>query len=414
MSRFLGTKKKIVFSFALFLTTISIIVLILLLLTNWQLTKYKPHVRFFGDFPVASDPEIGFVARKNSSTYRVRLDQQIEYHLYTDSRGARMNKPGEVTPENVQIVTIGGSFSWGHGIENEETFTQRIREYLHVPVANFAYGSYGTLQSLQLLKRNVDIKPRVIIYGFIKDHIRRNLWPCAPSDYPFCSYVSYIDFNQEGVPFIKKPKSDFKRFISRVQKIQKCNERGFSLIHLTLGLEILIAKAEKNIHISNARKNYRNKLKRIKSLDFLISEMNRVGKRIGATLIVMYIPNFKKVLPPPKELIEVLKDKKEIIFLDLTNAVNAFVQANRQSILQLYGKGGHPSAMAHKLMAAELKKIILLNNLIKNSAFGGTFTSGSFNEKFLALPFFKRVAPPSKKDLERLKQQGVKSIRYEK
>lgn len=367
MSEHFNVKKKVILYSFLLLITIAAVVLILLLLTNWQVKKHKPGTKFFGDFPVVSDSEIGFVARKNSSTFRFHAETHVKYYIYTDSRGARVNKPGKKAPESVKIITIGGSFSWGHGIENEETFTELLGKYLNVSAANFAYGSYGTLQSLQLLKRNVDLKPQIIIYGIVSDHIRRNLFPCAPSYYPFCSYVSYIDFNQEGNPIIKKPISDFNHFIYKVQNLRKCSEQGFSITDLTMGLSILLEKARKKMYLLPAMKNYKNRAKRIKSLDFLISEMKRVAKGAGATLIVMYIPNFnKKILSPPKDLLEIFKTQKECIFLDLTDAVNSFLKTNQKSLLMVHREDGHPSAVAHKLMADELKKVILLNRLLKD------------------------------------------------
>jgi len=47
--------------------------------------------------------------------------------------------------------------------------------------ANLALAAYGTTQSLQVLRRNLNLKPKLVIYTLISDHLRRNVSSCAPS-----------------------------------------------------------------------------------------------------------------------------------------------------------------------------------------------------------------------------------------
>ena len=167
----------------------------------------RSDLRMEGDWPFQRDDEIGFVAVKNGRTLRRHLTSGLRYHLFTDARGARVNAPGDQTPPRVDLLTIGCSFTWGHGLENEETFTEGLRRRLGVTAANFAMGSYGTVHSLLLLRRHLDLRPRVVVYGFIDDHLRRNLAPCAPSYAPYCLPVAHVGFAGQGTPTIRPPPS---------------------------------------------------------------------------------------------------------------------------------------------------------------------------------------------------------------
>jgi hypothetical protein len=107
--------------------------------------KTKIDLRIDGDWPVVADAVLGFSAAKNASTLRRYIRRGLAYNLFTDERGARVNTSGQQTQDRVEILTVGGSFSWGHGVENEKTFTELLGRRLAAPVANFAYGSYGTV-----------------------------------------------------------------------------------------------------------------------------------------------------------------------------------------------------------------------------------------------------------------------------
>jgi hypothetical protein len=74
-------------------------------------------VRYVGDNEIVFDPELGYRRPPNATTRRVEPDK--EYNIYTDVRGARVNKPGEQTPDRVIILTVGDSFSEGYGLKND-------------------------------------------------------------------------------------------------------------------------------------------------------------------------------------------------------------------------------------------------------------------------------------------------------
>ena len=124
-----------------------------------------------GDFPIETDDEIGFVPVRNGATLRQHPRAGLAYHVFTSDRRARVSARGEATPPRVDLMTIGCSFSWGHGVENPETYSAVIARRTGLRVANLAFSAFGTVQAVQMLERNLDLRPRIVVYGVIQDHV---------------------------------------------------------------------------------------------------------------------------------------------------------------------------------------------------------------------------------------------------
>lgn len=310
-----------------------------------------------GDWPIEVDSLIGFTAAKNASTFRRDVRKDLAYHVFRDNRGARVNTSNQENPQKVTIMTVGCSFSLGHGMENKSTFTEILRRRLGVPVANFALNSYATLQSLQMLERNADLKPKVIIYAFIKDHIRRNLSPCAPSYTPFCFPVSYVDFDEQGSPYIHRPQMGYYQELNK--KFYEYVILGnFGFDDIIWGVKITLFRLTR----SN-RLNYSNdSVSRQKSMSYLMNKIIEVAKSIDAVLIVMYIPKLKrgKTKPPPPELLNSLN--RDAIFIDLVPTVIQYYSNPKNPSLR-FANDSHPNRLAHELMAREIERVLRRENI---------------------------------------------------
>ena len=72
------------------------------------------------------DPEIGIVPKPNARTHRIDGPTPnrgpLVYDIYTDDRGARVDTPGQNSPGNVDMMVIGCSFTFGHPIQNPDTY----------------------------------------------------------------------------------------------------------------------------------------------------------------------------------------------------------------------------------------------------------------------------------------------------
>ena len=90
----------------------------------------------------------------------------------------RSRKTGEILKINKSIIIIGGSFSQGSGVSDEETYAFKLKKLLpNFNIYNFGQPGYGTIQSLLLLKEEIKKinEPKIVVYGFIDHHIQRNI-----------------------------------------------------------------------------------------------------------------------------------------------------------------------------------------------------------------------------------------------
>ena len=314
--------------------------------------KNKVDMRIEGDWPIEADEVLGFVAAKNASTLRRQTRHGLVYNLFTDKRGARVNSHDQHTLDQVEILTVGGSFSWGHGMENEKTFTELLGRTFEVPVANFAYGSYGTVQAVQLLERNIDLAPRVIIYGFIEDHRRRNVSPCAPSYAPYCLPVSYVAPDENGSPQMKRP---VRQYSSRTGQefFRYVDRNSFGVDDVKWGAKAIVSRIKR----AYAWKPFTDSVFRRKSMSYLMERMTQTASRSNALLIVVHIPRLEResTNAAPSELVDALG--QETLFIDLSDKVRQHY-ANPDNPLLRFERDNHPNEIAHEMIAREISNVL--------------------------------------------------------
>ncbi len=315
-----------------------------------------------GDFPFRHDDEIGFVAAKNGRTVQRHLASGLRYHLFTDDRGARVNAPTERTPPRVDLVTIGCSFAWGHGVENEDTFTEQLRRRVGVTVANFALAGYGTVHSLLLLRRELDLRPRVVVYGFIDDHLQRNLSPCAPSYAPFCAPVAHVVLDGDGRPAIGPPNPGLFTV--------DLNRRFYEEITMTDGFYVRDVLWRARVDLLRLRQTRaiefpHDARSQSTSVRWLIGRLVEETRRAGAALVIVRIPGLEPgaAAPPPPALTDATA-AHDVILVDLTPAVGRYWASDPNGSLHLTGDG-HPNRTAHALIAAELERELRSRRLLE-------------------------------------------------
>lgn len=305
-----------------------------------------------GDRLLVFDPEIGARANPGSHARRiypaVRDRQTFAFDIFTDDRGARVDGPGQRSPAQVDVLVVGDSFSWGYALANPETYARHLARELETGVSNFAMAAYGTTQSLQMLRRNGDLKPRLIVYGIIAHHFERNVMPCLPSYYPFCFDASHVTWNAAGEPYIAPPESN------GVRRFQRHLAGDFTnpVTWLTHGVDVIRGRIE----YAQATYSTPTDRKKEEALGYLLREMERSATAIGAKLLVVYLPT--NYYSAPEALARLVGD---IRLLDLTQAF----QRERDKGANLYIVGdGHPNRAAHELISQEIAKYVRDNGLL--------------------------------------------------
>lgn len=94
------------------------------------------------------------------------------------SNDARATAERELSSDR-RVVLLGGSFAYGFGLNDSETFAWLLKETTpDIEWLNLATSGYGTYQSLLTLERyfgNEELSPIIVIYGFNWFHERRNV-----------------------------------------------------------------------------------------------------------------------------------------------------------------------------------------------------------------------------------------------
>jgi hypothetical protein len=283
-----------------------------------------------GDYPLRDDEEIGFVAREDAST--LRHDRNgLNFYLFTDGRGARKNLPTPERPEHCDIITIGCSFSWGHGLENQYTYSSLIEKQTSLRVENFAMGSYGTVQSLLMLRRNKDLLPRYVIYGWIDEHLNRNVSLCAPNYIPVCAATPYID--TKTLRIMPPIRSDS---MARNQQFYERMRLGLSQGQL----EPLPRSPAVDMDA------------KLQATRFLLKKMQDECDSIGAQLIVVDLTRASTGKKGNSIIENILPSG--VLFIDMTDRAASW--PNKSELH--FPTDSHPSKTAHRLIAQEIIELL--------------------------------------------------------
>ncbi|HEU0107849.1 MAG TPA: hypothetical protein VFT38_16830 [Vicinamibacteria bacterium] len=286
---------------------------------------------------------------RNAASLRRHPRAGLAYHVFTSDRRARVSRRGERTPPEVSLLTVGDSFSWGHGVENEDTYTARLARRWGMPAANLAFSAYGTVQSLQMLQRSLDLRPRLVVYGFIADHMKRNVSPCAPAYGPLCLPFSYVGTDERGQPVIRRPDPGLfamnRRFWDEFFFAKSVGPR-----------QVLVAAETEAARLTRTPRPEApdDPATRERILERLLGDMARAAGSVGARLIVVNIPYFERggtsLMPVP------LKDalghlgEPNVSVLDLAPTVERYY-ANASAPLLRFDRDRHPSPAGHALIA---------------------------------------------------------------
>ena len=132
----------------------------------------------YSDTFFVKDDVLGTVPPKN---VRVRSTSKSFDVTYTiDSNGLRIAPPVQKDKHPQCILFFGCSFTFGHGLQDDETLPYQvgIQSGGQYRPFNFAFQGYGAHQMLAMIEqgrvgRIVDCKPKYAIYVALTDHVRR-------------------------------------------------------------------------------------------------------------------------------------------------------------------------------------------------------------------------------------------------
>lgn len=175
-----------------------------------RLNGFKPweyHIIDLND-PIIHEPDstLGWQNKKGEYIFTSFLPAGKRVKMTFLKDGMRYSGAPQIK-ENDDIVFLGGSFTQGWSISDNETFAWKIQKKIpSANILNYGSGGYGTYQSLLKLERifKGSRTPLQVIYGFISHHQIRNIalsnWAKALSQFSKRAhvYIPYATIDNNG------------------------------------------------------------------------------------------------------------------------------------------------------------------------------------------------------------------------
>lgn len=369
-------KKPLLLKVSALVVSCGIFLLALLGLYTWRIYRQpfkRTDLRFEGDWPLQGDAVLGYTGVANGTTQMRKLALNLSYHIYTDKHTARVNRPGDQKTDEIEVLTIGDSCSYGYGLNNEDTFTERFERETGRRTANFAQVGYSTLQSLLMLERQLarGLQPKVVIYGYIEDHLRRNLSPCAPSGAPYCLPAPHLDLSLQPPRIVPPnmahftPEQNWRYF----REILTSDGPGWQDLVWRMRIDLFRIRTSAELQPAT------DPAQQAAALTFLITELANRCEAVGATLVVVYLPYFNQdpMLGPSETLLQAMDQRA--LLLDITPAA---AQAPKDSLG--FKSDGHPNREAHALITQQLVELFGTQGWLTNLPIGKSPVVGAAPE----------------------------------
>ena len=180
----LSITKKIVFTL---ISTFIFFVILGLMVTSYfgykKLTLSYAYCNSFGEI----HSEIGWVLKKNIDSC-LKLSNKIsgevffDSSIYTDNNGFRTQSSGNSSSSS--ILSIGDSWTFGYGVNGDETYPYFLSKLLGQPIFNSGVPAFGSASTYLYAKSNIEkLKPKTVIY------LTRGLWRRSTCLKPWSNYI---------------------------------------------------------------------------------------------------------------------------------------------------------------------------------------------------------------------------------
>jgi hypothetical protein len=317
---------------------------------------------------VRDDPELGYVPTENSWT-RHRLPPI--FTVWTDNRGGRVAEPNQTAPSKINVLTVGCSFTWGHGVDDADTYARCLQRRTGLEVYNVGVASYGTTTALLSMERYADLRPKVIVYGYIDNHKLRSINPSALSICPFVRPVPFVDFDDQDRPFIHPPIGSTELHDRYLREVILDHPFGAGDVYWAMYREYQALTLPANVHYSandpaimpklinaGAWSNDPERLQRV--LNYLLGEMAAQAKAMDAKLVVAHLPMLEQWSTLPANLRDAVAavHAPDTPFVVDTYPIMKEL-ADAQGINAVFNPyDHHPTAAAHARIAEALEPIV--------------------------------------------------------
>lgn len=310
---------------------------LLLRLAGFQV--YKTNVFKNAQALIAEDEVLGWKLLPGSYEVGSLNDAGDQMILTIDSTGGRVTGGISNAGTSEQILLIGGSFTMGYGVDDQETFAWQLNEQFNdIYIKNMGVGGYGAYQSLLVLEKQLqnNENPKCVIYGMIDHHRLRDV---AQS-----SWLEILHYQKSRKV---KPKVPYVT-LERDSVVNRHNPTSVRILPFSNYLVTSLMTQRTYNKILSMRRVSQSKA----LFKLLIEEMSKLCRE---NKIVFYV----NIMSFPDEEVSEMKrffDQKQIKYIDSN------IELTESNTIP---GDGHPNSELHKLYARKIA-----DKLIKDGIFG--------------------------------------------
>jgi len=330
-------------------------------------------VRFFspqevGPVRFACHPELGDIPVPGQQGER-RFPGVFTFRYSNNSLGWRGRREyREAKPTDYRVLMLGDSFTYGLGVNDDQTFPARVEEYLSadhlsVEVMNAGCPGKGTdygLKSFQTVGRK--FHPDLTVLGFFGNDFQDN----ARGEYYSIGnrgelQVKPLNCNPRGIKTLLNRLPGYNWLISWSQAANLVKQAGVDFI--VNRASKTDPDATKGLVVSYTRSASGNATAANKQLTRIyVQQLNAAVKHAGGELMMFYIPVSQEVLEyrqtrttsPDERAIQHIAAENGMMLWSLT----PLLAHSGQPIDRLYYKEGHWTAAAHAMAAGFMSRLI--------------------------------------------------------
>lgn len=345
---------------------------ILIRLIGYERTTITPLTGFH-----EYDPELGWKLIPDYRSRFVHRDFNVE--VKTNSDGLRDDEYSrQKNGDTIRVVSLGDSFTWGWGVENDEVYMQVAEDSLDgFEIVNMGQNGYGTGQELLLFQRlGPAYSPDLVTLGFFYNDLTDNVAGRGKPLFDLVGDDLVIDNGAESASL------EF-----RIKSFLVTNSHLFVLANyeyerLRLWLRELFrapTNSAASVHYSRyAKEPDEVSEKKWAIFEKIVSELKREA---SDKLLIIYIPDRTEVETDKEGYLKITDDrdvydidymrkrlgqiaaKNDIPYLDMTEIFRDEYSRNRNLYLEHdrhMSKAGH--ALAGEVMSRELRNIFSVSN----------------------------------------------------
>lgn len=218
-----------------------------------------------------TDPVLGWVNRRGTFVTDEPGNRKMTFQPDGSRHDPELEKKSHMAPE---VIVIGCSYTQGYGLFDGETFSSMLnRRFPKVRFINFGTGGYGAYQSLLRLKMEFfqrETKPQMVIYGFVEDHLQRDV--VSPE---WANSLHGSDGTTIMPPHIRLDldKQKFREYPQQVRQLLPL-EKTSALLHLAH-------------NVGSAMRNRINRNERLAVSAYVIREMQNIVTSTGGSFLLV-------------------------------------------------------------------------------------------------------------------------------